>query len=150
MFSMFLNVKCLTPTYLLSHLSQGHLEIVKILIEKGMATADEEALSLAREDGHNEVAEYLLKHIDLYANLKGDSDGIMEKACREGDIIMVRKLLEEENYDVAKWKDEDGKYLAFSPMYQAYKNGHMDIVQLFAEKGVQVDLDVAAPDMTAE
>ena len=61
---------------------------------------------------------------------------------------MVRKLLEDENYDVSKWKDEDGKYLAFSPMYLAVKHGHMDVVQLFAEKGLQVDMDVAAPSVT--
>lgn len=126
----------------------GKLDIVKILLEGG-ANADEEALSLAREYDHNEVAEYLLKHVDMYSGLEGDSDAIMEKACREGDTSMVRKLLEEENYNIEKWKDEDGKYLVFSPMYLAVKNGHMDVIQLFAEKGVQVDLG-ATPEASAE
>ena len=77
----------------------GHLEIVKILIEKGIVKADEEAISLAREDDHNEVANYLLKYVDIYAALEGDADEIMTKACREGDASKVRQLLEEENYD---------------------------------------------------
>lgn len=128
----------------------GHLEIVKLLIEDGGAKVDEEALSLAREHDHSEVAELLLKHVDLYAGMEGDADAMMEKACREGDVERVRKLLEEEDYDVTKWRDGDGKYLAFSPMYLAVKNGHMDVIQLFAEKGVQVDMEGAAPGASAE
>ncbi|KAL7553251.1 hypothetical protein ACHAWF_016918 [Thalassiosira exigua] len=127
----------------------GHLDIVKLLIEVGKAKADEEALSLAREHDHNEVVDFLLKHVDLYSDLDGDADAIMEKACREGDVNMVRKLLEEENYDMAKWV-KDGKYLAFSPMYLAVKNGHLDVIQLFAEKGVEVDLTGAGPEPSAE
>ena len=119
------------------------MEIVKLLVEKGGATVEEEALQLARDDDHHEVSEYLLKHVDLYSNLKGDEDGIMEKACREGDANMVRKMLEEDNYDIGKWKDESGKFLAFSPMYLAVKNGHIEVINLFAEMGVNMDeLDV--------
>jgi ankyrin repeat protein len=119
----------------------GKLDIVKMLVEAG-AKADEEALSLAREENHNQVAEYLLKQVDLYADLEGDSDAIMEKACREGDSSKVRELLEEGNYNINKWKDDDGKYLAFSPMFLAVKNGHMEVIQLFAEKGMNMeDLD---------
>lgn len=121
----------------------GALDIVKILL-KGGAKADEEALSLAREYGHNTVVEHLLNHVDLYSGLEGDTDAIMEKACREGDSDMVGKLLED-SYNIEKWKDEDGKYLAFSPMYLAVKNGHLDVVQLFAEKGVQMNLTDSVP-----
>lgn len=126
----------------------GHLDIVKLLLEKGGAKADEEAISLAREHNHNKVVEYLLKHVDLYVDLEGDADAIMEKACREGDVNMVRKMLEEENYDIGKWKDEDGKYLTFSPMHLAVKNGHMDVIQIFAEGGM--DLTEAVTEVTSE
>jgi len=128
----------------------GHLEIVKLLIEIGKAKADEEAISLAREDDHNEVVDYLLKHVDIYAALEGDADEIMMKACREGDAKKVRQLLDVENYDITKWKDDEGKYLAFSPMYLAVKNGHMEVIQVFAEKGVPIqDLDVV-PEVSTE
>eukprot|EP01082_Thalassiosira_pseudonana_P012612 g11442.t1 g11442 contig5:867359-868112(+) len=71
----------------------GGLEIVKLLVEGG-ATADEEALSLAREHNHTAVAEYLLQHINLYSDLSNDDlDAIMDKACREGDAAKVRQLL---------------------------------------------------------
>ena len=114
------------------------MEIVKLLIEQGGADVEEEALSLAREYEHNDVAEFLLQHIDLYSCLEGDEDAIMEKACREGDANMVRKLLDEE-YNIEKWKDDEGKWLAFSPIYLAVKNAHLDVVQLFAERGLQVE-----------
>lgn len=118
----------------------GNLEIVKILVEEGRSDVDDEALSLAREYDHNEVAEYLLKHIDLYSGLKGDSDAIMEKACREGDLKMVHKLLDVENYNIDKWKDEDGKCLALSPLHLAVMNCHVDLIQLFAERGFQMEI----------
>lgn len=119
----------------------GNLDVVNLLIDQGKAKPDEEALSLAREFNHDQVAEILAKHVDLYSALQGDDDAIMDKACREGDTTMVKELLEQKEYDLDKWKDEGGKYLALSPMYMALKFGHMEIVQLFAEKGVQVDLE---------
>jgi hypothetical protein len=94
---------------------------------------------LAREYDHYEVAEYLLERIDLYSGLEGDSDAIMEKACREGDLEMVRKLLDVENYNIDKWKDEDERCLALSPLHLAVKNCHVNLIQLFAERGVQVE-----------
>mmetsp|Transcript_8781 Transcript_8781/g.15998 ORF Transcript_8781/g.15998 Transcript_8781/m.15998 type:complete len:337 (-) Transcript_8781:272-1282(-) len=121
----------------------GNLDIVKLFVEEGGVNADEEALSLAREHDHNEVAEFLLKHVNLYSGLEGHVE-IMEKACREGDVNKVRKLLEE--VDIETWKDPDGKYLAYSPIHLAMRHGHMDLIQLFAEKGMEVDMTVAMPD----
>lgn len=118
----------------------GKLDIVKLLVEEGKATVYDEPLSLAREYGHKDIADYLANLVDLYASLGGDMDAIMDKACREGDGAKVKQLLEEENYDISKWQDAEGKYLALSPMYMAVKFGHYEIIQIFAEKGIQVDL----------
>lgn len=118
----------------------GNLDMVKLLIQEGGAKVEDEALSLAREYEHKEIAELLLTHVDLYSGLADDPDAMMDKACREGDVAKVRQLLEVENYDVDKWKDEEGKYLSLSPMYMAVKFGHYDVIHLFAEKGVQVDM----------
>lgn len=118
----------------------GHLEIVKLLVEEGKAKVDDEPLSLAREYEHKEIADYLVELADLYSNLGGDLDAIMDKACREGDGAKVKQLLEEDKYDLSKWKDEEGKYLALSPMYMAVKFGHYDVIQIFADLGIQVDL----------
>lgn len=126
---------------------KGNLDIVKLLVEKGGAKVEEEALSLAREHDHSEVAEYLLDKVDLYSSLEGDNDAIMEKACREGDLGMVKKMLEEEGCNLDKWKDEEGKFLAFSPIHLAAKNGHLDLIQYFAEQGIQVDLMDTIPEV---
>lgn len=118
----------------------GQFAIVKLLVEEGKAKVDDEPLQLAREYEHNDIAEYLAKHVDLYSNLGGDLDAIMDKACREGDGAKVKQLLSEDNYDISKWKDEEGKYLALSPMYMAVKFGHYEVIQIFADMGIQVDL----------
>jgi len=121
----------------------GNLGIVKILVEMGGANPDEEALSLAREYNHPDVADYLLNKIDLYSSLDSN-DEIMEKACREGDNNKVKELLDQ-GYDVSKFKDEEGKWLAFSPMFLALKNGHLEVVQIFAEMGSWMTSDDEVP-----
>jgi len=76
----------------------GSFPIVKLLIEVGGAQVDEEALSLARENDHDQVATYLQQHVDIYSNIDStDLDTIMDKACRGGDILKVRELLDDEN-----------------------------------------------------
>ncbi len=114
----------------------GSLEIVQLLITVGGAQVDEEALSLARENDHFEVATFLQEHVDFYSSIdSSDLDAIMDKACRNGDANKVRELLDDENYDLDQWRDGDGKYLALSPMYMAVKFGHYDVVQLFSDRG---------------
>eukprot|EP00581_Thalassiosira_minuscula_P012727 CAMPEP_0183713772 /NCGR_PEP_ID=MMETSP0737-20130205/8518_1 /TAXON_ID=385413 /ORGANISM="Thalassiosira miniscula, Strain CCMP1093" /LENGTH=298 /DNA_ID=CAMNT_0025942609 /DNA_START=259 /DNA_END=1155 /DNA_ORIENTATION=+ len=125
----------------------GNLAIVKLLIEEGGLSCDEESISLARDENHNDVAEFLLKHVDLYSGLDDDNE-IMEKACREGDVNKVRELLE--RVDIDQWKGQDGKFLAFSPMHLAMRHGHMDLIQLFAEKGIKMDADDVSPDVASE
>jgi len=48
----------------------GNLQIIKLLIENGKAIADEESLSLAREEDHTDVMEYLVKRINFYADFE--------------------------------------------------------------------------------
>ena len=115
----------------------GSLEIVKLLLTVGGAQVDEEAVSLARENDHYDIATYLQEHLDIYSNIDADDlDTIMDKACRNGDTVKVRELLDDENYDLDQWKDGEGKYLALSPMYMAMKFGHYEVVQLFMDRGV--------------
>lgn len=120
----------------------GRKEIVRLLIENG-AKVDEDALDLAKEcdEGDNqEVIDILLQHVDPYSNMqKDDQDAIMDKACRIGDLAMVQKMMES-GYDYQKWKDRDGKYMVLSPMLMAVKYGHMDIVQLFVNKGIELNM----------
>ena len=115
----------------------GSLEIVKLLVSVGGAVVDEEAVSLARENDHHDIASYLQEHVDIYSNIdNNDLDTIMDKACRAGDTTKVGELLHNTNYNLDQWKDGEGKYLALSPMYMAMKFGHYDVVQLFMDRGV--------------
>lgn len=124
----------------------GSYEIVQLLIEVGGAHVDEEAVSLSRENDHHQIATYLLQqqHVDIYSNIDvTDLNSIMDKACRNGDTVKVRQLLDDEQYDLDQWKDGEGRYLALSPMYMAVKFGHYDVVQLFTDRGSVDDMESA-------
>ena len=119
---------------------KGFVEILTLLIQRG-ASIDQQTLDLAQEEGGAtaEVMDLIRNHMDPYAELEGDEDEIMMKACREGDVQKVATMLAD-GYDYSKWKVEDGKYQFFSPMNVAVKRGHIEIMQLFMEEGVQVEL----------
>ena len=108
-------------------------------MEAGRAQVTEDAMVLARDEGHRTVVDYLEKHVDWYAGLEGDADAMMEKACREGDLDKVKQLVDVENYNIEKWKDESGACIPLAPMYSAVRNGHVELIQYFAEKGIQLD-----------
>ena len=135
----------------------GNVTVVRQLIEQHDAVVDHEALSLAREgntdddddennktneekmasrDNRKAMEQLLLDNIDLYAGLEGDDDAILDKACREGDTKKVRKMIDE-GYDWQRLTDNDGKYLPMSPVFLAYKFGHVEIVSIFAELSPQ-------------
>lgn len=115
----------------------GNLEIVKLLVEEADAAIDNEALELSRESDNSDVTQYLLKHIDLYSDLDGDADDIMVTACREGDIDMVRRML---NFGYSL------EQVAQGPFFMALKCGQMEIVTLFREMGVEIDLNMGDND----
>lgn len=120
---------------------KGQLDILKSLIGRG-ATVDQDALDLAlsENDAMDPVVELIRQNMDPYAALAGDEDEIMMKACREGDADKVTAMISA-GYDYSKWKtEEDGKYQLFSPMNMAVKRGHFDIVQLFMDEGVRLQL----------
>lgn len=120
---------------------KGSVDILRLLIDRG-ATIDQQTLDLAQEEGGGatpDVMDLIRQHMDPYADLNGDEDEIMMKSCREGDVQKVTAMLAD-GYDYNKWKAEDGKYEFFSPMNVAVKRGHIEIVQLFMEEGVRVEV----------
>jgi Ankyrin repeats (3 copies) len=116
----------------------GNKELVNCLIASG-AKVDQDALDLAREYEHKEIVDILSEHIDLYAALGGDIDEMMIKASREGDVKKVQELIAE-GYDFNKWKEEDGSYREYSPIYVAMKNGHVELIREFMAAGVEAEL----------
>jgi ankyrin repeat protein len=115
----------------------GSLKMVQLLMERG-ATVDEDALDLAKEHGHVEIAALLRQTIDYYVGMD-DIDDIMIKASREGDINKVQELIAN-GYDFDKWKEEDGTYQEYSPIYVAMKNGHIEVIREFLQAGVEAEL----------
>ena len=116
----------------------GNEELVKLLISKG-AQVHQDALDLAKEYGHNHIVPLLRQHIDFYAGLNGDIDEIMIKASREGDVEKVQELIAQ-GYDFDKWKNDDGSYQEYSPIYIAMKNGHVELIREFMQAGVEAEL----------
>jgi hypothetical protein len=115
----------------------GSLSMVQLLVERN-AFVDQDALDLAKENGHAEIAAYLRQTIDYYVGMD-DIDDIMIKASREGDINKVQELIAD-GYDFTKWKEEDGTYQEYSPVYVAMKNGHIDVIREFLQAGVEAEL----------
>ena len=116
----------------------GNEEIVKLFLAKG-ARVDQGALDLAKEYDHKHIISLLIEKVDFYSGLDGDVDEIMIKASREGDVKKVQELIAE-GYDFKKWKDDDGTYREYSPIYVAMKNGHVDIIREFLQAGVEAEL----------
>eukprot|EP00956_Cyclotella_meneghiniana_P043432 scaffold269980_cov166-Cyclotella_meneghiniana.AAC.1 len=61
----------------------------------------------------------------------------MVKACREGDIDMVRRML---NFGYSL------EQVAQGPFFMALKCGQIEIVTLFREMGVEIDLNMGDND----
>lgn len=117
----------------------GNLKVVQILVEEYAATADEEALDLAKEHKHPEVVKYLQGRVDLYSNIDPtDVDALMLQASKMGDAAMVQKLLDQ-GYDIHKWKKEDGSYQEMSPVFVAHRGAHIDVIRLFLEAGLELE-----------
>ena len=101
----------------------GQLEVAKVLVENFGATVDREAVDLAKESGHADVASFLFERADLYSDLekKGDEDNdgsgehsettgvhaVMLRACRIGDLPKVQKLIDD-GYDYEHWRKKGG------------------------------------------
>ena len=74
----------------------GNLQIVKLLVEKGGAIADEESLSLAREENHSNAVEYLERHVNHYADLEhlygsesdGDADSVYMGRMSNNNVVV--------------------------------------------------------------
>jgi Ankyrin repeats (3 copies) len=121
----------------------GHMEIVKLMIEKG-ATTFIDAMSKAAKGGHMEIVKLMIEKgatnfsiAMYYASGEGNMEivklmiekgatnfaGVMEFAAYSGYMEIVKLMIEKgaTNFDTA--------------MVDATERGHMEIVKLMIEKG---------------
>ncbi|CZS75070.1 unnamed protein product [Fusarium graminearum] len=135
------NGALVTEANLARIIKNGHLEILKMLLKKGVdvAAADKDGrtpLHLASQNGHLEIVKMLLENgVDAAA---ADKDGWtpLHEAVWSGHLEIVKMLLE--NGVDAAAADKDGS----TPLHRASQNGHLEIVKMLLENGV----DAAAAD----
>jgi ankyrin repeat protein len=115
-------------------LSGGHLEVVKLLVERGVdvAAADNKAvtpLHMAANGGHLEVVKLLVERgVDVAAADKGGWTALHVTA--ESGHLGVIKLLLDKGADAAA-ANGDGR----TPLNSAAAGGHLEVVKLLLEKG---------------
>ena len=116
---------------------EGHLEVVKILIEHG---AEIEAiykdgytpLYIASQNGRLDVVEYL---ISQQANINmschhGSSP--LYIATQQGQLDVVNLLLQ-------KGANAEATKSGFTPFYVACRNGHLEVAKTLLEHGVDIE-----------
>ena len=136
---------------------RGDLRVVKLLLRRGadvnvVNKAGRSAGELASENGQAEVAKFISKYKEN-ANARDklrstildtaeygvDDDGkeeaedLLNTAAEEGDIDIVKSLLEREiDINARNANDE-------TSLYRAAGKGNVDIVRLLIERGAEVD-----------
>ncbi|KAF7358075.1 Arp, Ankyrin repeat protein [Mycena venus] len=116
---------------------EGHIETVKVLLDKGAKVEKSgyriAALSLACQEGRTDVVRLLLENgADI--NAQGGGHGSpLGFACANGEIDIVRLLLE----NGADINAQRGSY--GSPLGSACAEGHVDIVRLLLENGADIN-----------
>jgi len=126
-------------TALMEASSNGHTEIVKLLIEQGADVNAQPklngitALMLASSNGHTEIAKLLIK-AGADVNAQSKHGTALIKAWQEG-YTEIAKLLIEEGADVNA-QDSSG----CTALMWASREGYADIVKLLIEEGADVNV----------
>jgi uncharacterized protein (DUF1697 family) len=114
----------------------GHLETVKLLLEKVPATAQVQnnngatPMYIAAQNGHIETVDLLMEKAPATAEVQ-EINGLtpLHTAAQEGHLETVKLLLEKAPA-TAEVQSKNGS----TPLYIAAKNGHLDTVKLLLEK----------------
>jgi len=117
--------------------SEGHLDICKLLVEKGAKINRSDRRGHAPLDDanrykHTEVVRYLKQNGGKFGSSSLSLNLI--SACIEGDVEEVRSLLDYGKIDLLS-SDYDRR----TPLHIAASEGHSEIVELLCEKGANVN-----------
>lgn len=117
----------------------GHLEMVKLLIENGVDVDVKEfrdftPLRIAARNGHADIVQYLVEKGATIDTRAMDGATPLEHAAAKGHTDIVKYLLEKgANPNII---DKEGDF----PLGEATKNGHLEIVKLLLENGAQLNV----------
>jgi ankyrin repeat protein len=121
--------------------ANGHVEVVRVLLEKGAAVnqgrTDTGATPLLRaaKKGHVEVVVMLLEKSAAGNQGKSDyGDTPLFMAAQQGHLLVVRVLLEK-GAAVNQATTDDGA----TPLFAAAYEGHFEVVRVLLEKGAAVN-----------
>jgi hypothetical protein len=120
------------PMYIAA--GKGYWDIIKLLIEKGVATPDAYVLRLTIQNNNAEILEYLLKHGgDKFVDEQDDDEmgysfNMLEHAANKKSLPMVKLLIE--NGAHIDWGSFNALCISF---------GEADIFNYLLEKGANVN-----------
>lgn len=120
---------------------QGHLELVKLLVERGATVYSHPlctypAVIVASWEGHSEVVDYFLKVIPHLALGTLGVGVTCNLAAREGWIEQVRMHLERDPLAV-----HQRGWIGDTPLHWPSHNGHSEIVELLLEHGADPNIE---------
>jgi hypothetical protein len=127
------------PTALHLASENGHVEVVKILLEKGInfklrTDLGQTALHLASKNGHAKVVKILLENgIDINQDTNGGRTAL-NLASKNGHVEVVKVLLEK-GIDFKLKTDR-----AETALHLASENGHVEVFRILLEKGLDIHL----------
>lgn len=119
-------------TSVLAAVSEGHIEIVSMLLkEEDDRCMREKAFLGAIKMSQTEIAKEILKKGNFDLNAMHDHDLALEAACHMGQIEIVKLILEEKTVEIdpmnRSWR---------TPLSVACEGGHLEIVELLLEHKV--------------
>ncbi len=124
-----------TPLHIAA--SEGHLEICKLLVDKGAMINRSDRWGLAPlDDAHRHQYHNVVQYLQQNGGKFGSSSLSINlyNACVEGDIEEVQSLLEYGKIDL-----NSSDYDRRTPLHIAASEGQSEIVELLCEKGADVN-----------
>ncbi|RXN02117.1 Caskin-1 [Acipenser ruthenus] len=130
---------------------QGKVEPMKMLLKSGSSVNSQSdegqiPLHLAAQHGHYDVSEMLLQHQSNPCIVDNAGKTPLDLACEFGRVGVVQLLLSS-NMSAALLEPKPGDTTdpnSTSPLHQAAKNGHIDIIRLLLQAGIDINRQTKA------
>ncbi|MGH0117029.1 UNVERIFIED_CONTAM: hypothetical protein FKN15_024974 [Acipenser sinensis] len=130
---------------------QGKVEPMKMLLKSGSSVNSQSdegqiPLHLAAQHGHYDVSEMLLQHQSNPCIVDNAGKTPLDLACEFGRVGVVQLLLSS-SMSAALLEPKPGDTTdpnSTSPLHQAAKNGHIDIIRLLLQAGIDINRQTKA------